>query len=129
MLPKLPVERYYAHFKAECEKHRSDAVPAPVEVLAGFRDLAWNVAPPTEDEFIMAAKKAKTHKAVGPDGIPNAVLKIGGLAKVLTRYCVDAVEGSPPEEWLKSETVPGEYVRHGPAPYPEAILVVPEQGI
>eukprot|EP01059_Diplonema_ambulator_P002885 TRINITY_DN1248_c1_g2_i1.p1 TRINITY_DN1248_c1_g2~~TRINITY_DN1248_c1_g2_i1.p1 ORF type:complete len:924 (+),score=214.76 TRINITY_DN1248_c1_g2_i1:37-2772(+) len=107
LLPALPKDDYYEHFKADCLKFKPDGDAAPGEVTPVLEPLeGWNVDPPSADEIRAAAQRLKASKAVGPDGVPNAVLKIPELADKLAEFFETAYRGSPPEQWLVSEAVP-----------------------
>lgn len=85
-------------------KHDPTAWPPPPHGV----ESTGNTDQVTDEEIIAAAKRMKTKKSPGPDGIPNVALKTAmhafpNLFRIVLQKCLD--EGHFPDQWKVQKLV------------------------
>jgi hypothetical protein len=105
-LPDKPIEEYHKFF-SEARARLGAGDPGPDPGIIPRKNLPLHVpGPPTVDDWVWVAGQLPAHKAIGPDGVPNMVLRIEGVPKLMQHWGALTYSGNPPKQWLQSETVP-----------------------
>ena len=102
-LPPLALEEYDAYYRSLRGRHgdSTDVSRIPASIT---RRCTWVADPPSISEVAAASRKLRVNKAVGPDSVPNAFLRIPEVQEKVTEFFRESYTHTPPAQWLRSET-------------------------